>query len=255
VNPNKLVIVTGVTGDLGRAYDAHYAADPSVRCVGITRQQDHDNPRWKIANLLDKREVEYAIRGIPLRGIEEIILIHPVGRFKFEDAMHPIVDQNQDGFDDEVCKSNISTFENVVSSIFDRLGGRMLTVCQFGSISDRYESHIPFWRSYSHAKNVLRERGQALSALPRVKSRFFSLSSVKTSAEQKTRLFADMTYWITPQEVVERSVPLIESRANYVEAEIFNPDPAYTNNYFLDTDTLYTKWKREMGEPLEEYHD
>ncbi len=241
----RLIIISGVTGDLGKAYYNHYSKDPSVKCVGITRQEFDIRYNWRKADLLNKIQTASAINSIPLEGIKEIILIHPVGKFKFEDSKHHIIDKNQDGIDDEVYNSNIKTFMNVIEPLCKRLENRKLTVCQFGSISDKYM--IPYWKSYSKTKDKLRLIVKKLTDHNNIRGIFFDLSSTDTINESKTRPNANKKYWIKPKEVVEQSIPYINNEKKFQEISIYKKSPLYHNQWFIDIEALHYRWKKDMG--------
>ncbi len=74
-----------------------------------------------------------------------------------------------------------------------------------------------------------------------------NLSSVKTANESKTRPSADTRYWISPKEVVDKSIPIIETmQYPYQEVDIFNLSPDYHTSYYKEHDLLREKWLREM---------
>lgn len=249
MNQKKLIIITGVSGDLGKAYYDHYSNDSSVKCIGITRQDFDTRYNWRKADLTDKLQTMTAIKSIPLEGIEEIVLIHPVGKFKFEDENHAIIDHNKDGIDDEVYDSNIKTFQNTIEPLYERLGDRKLTICQFGSISDKYG--VPYWNSYTQSKNKLRTIVKELSSQDNTRGIFFDLSSVDTGNENKTRPCADKTYWITPKEVVEQSLQYINNTEKFQEISLYRESPHYHEKWFTDKDAIHNRWIREMGKSEE----
>lgn len=254
----KIVIVSGATGDLGRAYLEYYAKQPNTICYGLTRREEQ-NPvngvNYLTSDLEDAIATKEQIQKIPLADITGVIFVHPVGKFKFEPNGLPEIDKTGDNIDDEIFRSNVDTFHNIARSILEqreRHPNIPVTLAAFGSLSDPYQ--VPWWGSYTKSKLVLRKEMRDLSRIePSVNSVFMNLSSVKTSNENKTRPYADTKYWLSPEEVVERSVRTIENpQQSYSELDLYNPSPNYTGSYYKNFDELRRKWLREMnGEKIE----
>lgn len=248
----KLVLVSGATGDLGRAYLDHFKKESNMRCYGISRRiEAHPlkNVNYLLSDLENSETTRKQINLIEYEKINSIILIHPVGRFKFEENGLPEFDKNSDSIDDEVYSSNIDTFHNIVRPLIenrDKYGLKPLTLVAFGSLSDSY--NVPWWGSYSKSKLILRNDMKELSRLEKkLNSIFINLSSVKTTNEFKTRPYADPKYWVNPKEIVDRTHKLItEMNKNYVELDIFNDCPEYYEGYYKNYTNLKQKWQKEM---------
>lgn len=249
---NKLAIIAGATGDLGRAYLEHYALLPDVKTYGLLRRDELDpveNVTYLKVDLENSQLVSENINTISFDDISEIVFIHPVGMFKFEDAGKPEIDLNDDSIDDEVYNSNIETFHNVVRPILEKrseFGSIPFTAVAFGSLSDKYL--VPWWGSYSKSKLLLRKHMADLACIEsNIYSVFVNLSSVKTSNEFKTRPYANSTYWISPEKIVEETIAGIHARKYpYSEINSYIPSPDYHLRYYKEHDTLKQKWKREM---------
>ena len=248
----KLVIVSGSTGDLGKAYLNYYSKRKDTVCYGLTRRDEEtpvDGVTYLRSNLEDAMATREQVRQISLDGVIEVLLVHPVGKFKFESDGTSEIDENKDGIDDEVYKSNVDTFHNIVGPLIGQrevYGSVLLKLIAFGSLSDQY--NVPWWGSYSKSKLILRQDMRELSRIePNIKSLFVNLSSVKTANENRTRPSADTRYWINPEEVVNKSISLIENmQYSYQEIDIFNPSPDYHTRYYQEHDQLREKWLREM---------
>lgn len=252
MDKHKLVIVSGATGDLGRAYLDYYSIQNGTISYGLARR-DEKNPvsgvTYLSSNLENAAATKERIDKISLEGVIEVLLIHPVGKFKFEENRALERDQNKDGIDDEVYTSNVDTFHNLVRPLIEqreKYGVVPLKLVAFGSLSDQY--NVPWWGSYSKSKLILRQDMRELSRIePNVESLFVNLSSVETSNEQKTRPYADTHYWLKPEEIVTRSAPIIQNMQHpYQEIDIFNASPHYSQSYYRDFDRLREKWLREM---------
>lgn len=248
----QVVIVSGSTGDLGRGYLNYYSQQDGTVCYGLTRR-DETNPvsgvTYLRSDLEDAMATREQIQKVSLGEVVKVLLIHPVGKFKFEANGLPEVDKIEDGIDDEVLTSNVDTFHNIVNPLIEQRGKYGIIpvkLVAFGSLSDSYS--VPWWGSYSKSKLILRQEMRELSRMElQVKSLFVNLSSVKTSNESKTRPSADTRYWLRPEEVVGKSVCLIENMQHpYQEIDLFNPSPDYHESYYRDHDKLRKKWILEM---------
>lgn len=253
----KLVIITGANGSLGKAYLEKLRGVPDIECLGIVRPNpDKPNEDESVveADLLDEAAVAEQIARIDLSTISEVIFIHPVGKFRFEKSGKPNNDKDKDGIDDEVYRSNVETFYNVVNPLLTKLSEQAalgnpipLKLCAFGSISDRYE--VPYWQSYSKAKEILRKFIRSLVGhKPNglVRGLLINLSSVDTENERKMRPNADRTYWLKCDEIVEQTLPfLLEQGVFWQEVDVFKPDPSFDPDYYRDLKKILKKWLRE----------
>lgn len=247
-----VVIISGATGSLGKEYLKYYSKKPGVVCYGLTRREEKSpikGVRYLMSNLEDSVATREQIKKINLDKVADVLLIHPVGKFKFESEGIPEVDEIKDGIDDEVFKSNVDTLHNIVRPLIEQrkiYGAFPLKIVAFGSLSDHY--HVPWWNSYTKSKLILRQEMRELSKkIPSVKSVFINLCSVKTSNESKTRPYADTKYWLITREVVAKSVQTItNTQRPYLEIDLFNPSPEYHRDYYRNFDELRNKWLREM---------
>ncbi len=248
-----LAIITGANGAIGKAYLEKLSSMPDIRSVGITREQQTDIPGVEYrhgVDLLEEHKVREAIASLCCKQAEKILLIHPVGKFKFE------VQPTQE-IDAEVLLSNMNTMVNVVRAVISNMRGSSLVICGFGSISDKY--NVPFWQSYTEAKNRLRESLQTLSTMfslsdHRVRSVIVNVSSTNTGNENQLRPAADKRYWLEPSKIVEATLPLLlnDSKASYQEVDVFEPDPNFdADAYYSDPTKILEKWSKEMRQSLE----
>lgn len=246
----NLIIVSGATGDLGKAYLNYYKNQLNSRCYGISRRKEYvplENVDYLISDLENEQTTKNQVDFIDFRDVSKITYIHPVGRFKFEETGYPEIDSDNDTIDDEVYRSNINTFHNVVKPLISKRNQNCpLTLVSFGSISDFY--NVPWWGSYSKSKLILRKDMRELSKLEnQVNSIFINLSSVKTSNEFKTRPYADTKYWISPKDIVSKTRDIIENpMQKYLELDVYNESPEYHEGYYKNHNALKTKWKKEM---------
>lgn len=246
-----LAIVTGANGALGKAYLEQLAATPHVHPVGIARNLDEAVPGVRYVtgvDLLKDNEIREALSAIQCKQAEKILLIHPVGKFKFEHQ--PTME-----IDADIVLSNMGTMVNTVKAVVGSMRASSLVVCGFGSVSDKY--NVPFWRSYTDAKNKVRD---ALSSLPGLLSRpdhrivrsvMVNVSTTDTGNENALRPNADTQFWLKPQKIVSESLPflLAESGPGYQEIDIIEHKPGFDpTEYYGNPDRIMEKWAREMGQ-------
>ena len=233
-----------------------------MSCVAIARRDIQDLPagvRLLKLDLLDKEAVTSSFEQIPLSDIDEIVLIHSVGKFKFEPEGNPEIDIDGDGIDDEVYKTNIETFLNILRSLLPRIEnqhreGRALSLalCGLGSISDKYQ--VAYWSSYTKAKNVLRsiiynlvqEKPESVRGL------FVNVSTVDTENENELRPFADKTYWLKAKEIANASLPFVlgEESGSWKQVDVFKESPLFREGYYEDLAEIRRQWmaQQEGGE-------
>ncbi len=246
---SNLVIIPGVKGKMGRTYGSAFQKMRRFKTIGITRQRIcNDDEGLKSLDLIDVGACQQFVDNIHLVNIRELYLIHATGMFLFEEDSLPIIDTDNDCIDDRIYGSNVETFFNLARPLIHRIGEESknhpirLTLCAFGSISDRYS--VPFWQSYSKAKDILREFIRS-NVGECVRGVFINLSSAEKEEE---RPFADKTYWLACQEVFNRSMrAILDNGLYWQEIDIFKPNPNYRPDYFFNHVALKEKWLREMG--------
>lgn len=249
----RLVIATGASRDLGAAYLDHYRTTALTTCLGLHRSvpsKKLSNVQYRTIDLLDAEACHRVFAAEYLERFGQIVLLHPVGMFKWEEKRLPVQNNNGDEIDKEILDSNISTFDNIWSGLIGSLRDNNLeshiTCAAFGSLSDG--DQVPYWLSYSRAKNQLRQRIREIAEThENVFTRFISLPSVMTRNEQQTRPFADCSYWMTPEEVVVQTVEEIEDTSvKYKEICRYKFSPHFTSGYYSDHEQIYRNWHLAM---------
>lgn len=255
----RLVIVSGASGALGVEYLRHYSQDST--CVGLFRSDPPEllkNVQYHRADLSDRQAIRELLHSITLLGpFTDVVLVHPVGKFKWEEA-GPQNDQDGDGIDDEIYHSNVVTFENLSIPLLQlqQSQGWNLILLAFGSLSDR--ENVPFWQSYTKAKNRLRRLMKEIGSVERrVFCKFVNLPTVSTGNENRTRPHADQTFWMSPKEVVEATIDIVEDRSRpFQEEDRFRVSPLFWVGYYADHKAIYRNWYFAMhGEHLPETSD
>jgi len=183
--------------------------------------------------------VKAEIEKIDIKQYTTIILIHPVGKFIFEEIL-PI------GINKEVYDSNVATFTNTSDSIQQFVSKKQeIVYCCFGSTSDKY--NVPYWKSYSQSKKALKSILKNLTTRKNTRAVFINVSTVDTGNENKLRPNADKTYWLSTQSIVDRSIKAItKGKQKFQEINIHEPNPNFKPTYYKDHEEILRKWKREM---------
>lgn len=245
-----LAIVTGGNGAVGKAYLQEFSAMPNIRPVCLTRQEHVDEIpgveyRYGV-DLVEEHLVRQAIYSLCCEEADNILLIHPVGKFKFEGQAPQEIDQ-------EVWLSNVETMVNVVRAVMARTRNNLM-VCAFGSVSDKY--NVPFWTSYTAAKNKVRDSLQNLAIMHQrpgqaavVRSAIVNVSTTDTGNENQLRPNADKAFWLSPKKIVDTSLPtlLANSGPVYQEIDVIEERPGFDPAaYYGNPDAILQKWRQEM---------
>lgn len=251
----RLCVVTGANGALGRAYLGGLR-ESGEECIGVSRStvvQPVPGVRYiEGVDLLSPLDTECMVQT--LGSLErDIALVHPVGKFTFE--YNSLASASGEKIDSEVYRSNVETFQNIAEPLLRRTAASrtemQITLCGFGSVSDTYD--VPYWYSYSAAKNALRTyiRGKIAEHGSAVRGLFVNVSTVDTGNENLLRPYADKRYWLQPLEVVRASLAaLLGHEEGWREISVIcqKPDVDPTTHYHPDV--VLERWKREMGASL-----
>jgi len=253
-----LVIISGATAKLGKAYVSYFTKNNALKIIGLSRKTKNikkDNVEYLKCDLINKNEVYEKISDINISFFKEVWLIHAVGKFKFEEFGEPKEDYDLDGIDDEVYDSNVVSFLSIFVPLvkkIEKLSKRNkinLKIMCFGSVTDKYS--IPYWTSYTNAKNKLRNilKNSIENKVFRkfMKVLFINVSTVDTGNENLLRPFADKSYWLEPEEIVIKSVKeLLKDKKGWTEIDIYKHKPEFDPSYYHNTSIILKKWKREM---------
>ena len=152
----RLVIVTGASGAVWNSFIKHFLQEDNSNCVAVSRSPMETEALHLQADLLNQTSIAREITKLDLGSINDVILIHGVGKFKYESECEVAsVGITQADIDNEVFFSNYHTFVNIAEPLIKKLNQEhkkglqtTLALCGFGSITDKYK--IPFWRSYTY---------------------------------------------------------------------------------------------------------
>lgn len=243
----KLFLVTGASGKLGGAFVNKLKEVSAGKVYAFSRKSTNTcADKSYLVDLLEEKEVLSIFKDLDFHEYDEIILVHTVGKFKFEDGTTVTVDDDGDGIDDDVYRTNVITVKNILKSLFSCSAEETkIKVCAFASVSDKY--NIPFWSSYTRSKNILRGYLQTLCEIRKISALVVNVSTVDTGNENQLRPLADKTYWLEPEEIVTEVLPSIENLVGYQEIDIIKENPSFKKDYYIDHDVLLKKWHTEMG--------
>lgn len=249
----RLCIVTGANGALGRAY-LEGLRESGEECIGVSRStvvQPVSGVRYiEGVDLLSPLDTECMVQTIG--SLErDIALVHPVGKFTFEWG-DSLAGASGEKIDPEVYRSNVETFQNIAEPLL-RLTAALrtemqITLCGFGSVSDTHD--VPYWYSYSAAKNALRTyiRGKIAEHGGAVRGLFVNVSTVDTGNENLLRPYADKRYWLKPLEVVRASLSaLLGKEEGWREISVICRKSDVDPHTHYNPDVVLERWKREMG--------
>ncbi len=246
----KTIIISGVNGDIGQEF---------ARCLlnegklyGISRSGNKTGLQYShiCADLLNPEDVKSAFSQIDYS--EDLLYVHLPGKFRYEDDKHPIKDADLDGVDDEIYATNVTTFRNVKPYLLDYLknnkSGR-LKIIAIGSTSDIYD--IPFWHSFTHAKNELRKEFRRLYGHPetygRVSCLFINVSTTDGRQLETERPFISKRYCLTPNEVLAQALPyILDDKPSSLELTVIKPNPSFAEPNYLSYDQVKNRWYSDM---------
>lgn len=189
-------------------------------------------------------------------------MIHGVGKFKYESECEiAALGTTEAEIDDEIFSSNYHTFVNIAEPLIKKLNQEhnqgsqtTLALCGFGSITDKYK--IPFWRSYTYAKDSLREYIKELAKSKEwrglIRGRFINVSTTYTGNENKLRPYAtveEKKYWLKPETIVDRAIAPLESlNPLWQEIDVYEPLPGFKpQEYYTNFQEIKSKWQRQTG--------
>ncbi len=253
IQNRRVIIITGVNGDLGREYAARLENQGNLYGISRKPKQSAANYKHICADLLNPMQVQEAFGKI--EPTHEIIYLHLVGKFKFEDDKHPIEDSNRDGLDDEIYATNFTTFLNVLPHLkkfLDSNPKTKLKVVGIGSVSDLYK--IPFWSSFSASKEELRKAFRRLYGEKdyhgRVSTLMVNVSTVSGSQLDLERPFISKAYCLNPKEVVDLSIDyILDNKLSSLELSLVKPHPSFSEEDFLSIALIRDRWYKDMYGP------
>jgi len=247
-NSERIFVVAGL-GDIGlefanklKEYDKVYGISRSPKGVDLTK--------FTRADLLNEEDVRKTFEEIP--PASELIYLHLVGKFAFEDDKHPIKDENRDGVDDDIYRTNVETFRNVRPFLTKYLIKNPSSKCKamgIGSACDIYD--VPYWHSFTHSKNELRKELREFYGNPdtfrRAGTLLINVSTVSGTQLSNERPFISREFCLTPKEVVDGSLDyVLDDKVSCLEMTLVKPNPHFSEPDFLSLPKIKERWYRDM---------
>lgn len=254
----QLVIIAGVAGEIGTEF-AKKLVENNIETLGIIRNKsvsEIDSPLFKtVACHLDNPEhVEQVFGQIDLSVFDRVVYLHTIGVDKFDPRGYPHI-KTMKTIDEDIYNTNVNTFKYLLKFLGTEIrnirnSGKNieLKTAIIAGVSDKYTPFVI--EGFCEAKFILREYLRLY--MERFPSWFSGLSinitSTITKAALAVRPYADTEFWLTPQEVVEKSLnDLISNNQGYQEIDVIKFSPEYQDDYYENNEKLYTKWSKETG--------
>lgn len=249
----KLVIVAGAAGEIGQAF-IKKLLEKDIEVLAILRNKDlyfEDNNLRKIKiNLDNEIELNDKLSEIDIDSYNEIICLHTIGVDKFDPRGYPEI-KKMKTIPEDVYDTNVNSFKYLYRYLLKRINNNGNQKLKVAIIAGAADKHTPFViESFCESKFILREYIRSgIELYPeKVSGLSINITSTITDSALNVRPFAELTYWLTPKEVAERSIDsLLENRNGYNQIDIIKYSPLFTENYYDDNELLYKKWSTETG--------
>ena len=253
-----LMIVAGAAGEIGTAF-CRETIKNNIDCIGIARNSliNLNSPIFTqvVCNLQSEKSIQNAFVNVDFAKYKKIIYLHAIGTDKFEPRGYPNI-QPIETIPEDVYNTNVNTFKYLLRYCVHRIKGSneknnsntKFRVAIVAGVPDKYSPFVI--ESFCEAKFILRQYIQSsISMFPSwISGLSINVTSTITKAAVRMRPYADTTYWLNPEEVVEKSFnELISKFSNYKEINITKDSPDYFEGYYLSKEALYEKWSRETG--------
>lgn len=253
-----IVIVAGAAGEIGTEY-CRTLAERQIPVLAVIRNNrpliDSQFVTLVKCDLSNPYMIKESFGSIDFGQYDRIIFLHTIGTDKYDPRGYPHI-QKMKTIDADVYDTNVNTFKYPLRYLLDtirtikKVTGKtvQLKVGLLGGIPDKFAPFVI--EGFCEAKNICRQYMLSATKLyPEwVSAVAINVSSTITKSALKVRPLADLMYWLTPAEVVKRSVDtLVAPASGYGEIEIYKHSPEFQNGYYEDAEALYKKWHYETG--------
>lgn len=259
----KLVIIAGVTGSIGQELLRHYLLDKNTIVYGLSRRgvsmdQFSALPEHNLiinVDMYSDSKISEFVSKIPKSSFEKITYYHLLGEFKTEinEKLEIVVenDLDGDGIDDEVYKLVAHAYKTMTSHLNDLSvkNNSELDIVSFGSLADRHG--VPCFQSFGKSREIVKNFSQEMfKNNENLNVYLFDTSTILAADEMLERPFIFATqvnpaYWITPLELVNRTISFISSQKGFVEKDIYLVNPNFSNDYF-NAEITYKRRVKEL---------
>jgi hypothetical protein len=258
---NKLVIISGVTGSIGQEVLRKYMVEQNTLIYGISRKGIPVSeftvlPSHHLivnVNLHDNLSIKEFAGKIPQNEYESITYFHLVGEFKTEITKDLKVsienDVNNDGIDDSVYSLVANAYKEMVTSLLEisEKSHCEINIISFGSLADQH--NIECFSSFRRSRELVRNFSKdCKEKCPLANFYLFNTSTMMAADEMLERPFIFSTpvnplYWITPHELVQKTVGFMELEKGFVEEDMYLPNPHFSSDYFCNNVTYVRRVK------------
>lgn len=259
MNKNKtLYIIAGAAGEIGTAFVKQLIGKGND-CIAIIRNKtiSIESPYFisVTCDLTNQLEIEKCFTNISFEDYERVVYLHTIGVDKFDPRGYPNI-KPMNTIDADVYNTNVNSFKYLYRYCIKRirdynLGHDQNIDLKISIIAGTSDKHTPFViESFCEAKFILRQYIQSATNLyPNwVSGLSINVTSTITESALNVRPFADTTYWLTPEEVVNQSIDLLmENKSGYKEIDLLKKSPLFVNDYYENNTLLYEKWSKETG--------
>lgn len=258
IKNKTLYIIAGAAGEIGTAF-LKKLTDNKNDCIAIVRkrQVSFQSSFLKVVtlDLTEQDEIRNGLNDIRFEDYERIVYLHTIGVDKFDPRGYPKI-QKMKTIDSDIYDTNVNSFKYLYRYCVKRvrdynLGHDQKINLKISIIAGTSDKHTPFViESFCEAKFILRQYIQsAVNLYPDwVTGLSINVTSTITESALKVRPFADTTYWLTPEDVVNQSFnSLVENVSGYKEVDLLKKSPLFVNDYYENNILLYDKWSKETG--------
>lgn len=254
----KLVIIAGAAGEIGTAY-INDLIEKGVECIGIIRNKQVEgikSPLFRsiVCHLDNAQEIAQVFAEVDFSEYDQIIYLHTIGVDKFDPRGYPNI-QPMNTIDADIYNTNVNSFKYLFRYCVARVrkvnnSGKKLSLKNviIAGVADKYTPFVI--ESFCEVKFILRQYIQsAVGLYPEWCSGLsINITSTITKSALAVRKFAETEFWLTPEEVVDRSVvELVLDTKGYNEIDIIKNSPQFIQGYYENNKVLYEKWSKETG--------
>jgi hypothetical protein len=254
----KLVIIAGAAAEIGSSYCKEIISQ-NIDCIAVIRNTAmvFDSPYLNVivCRLDVEKDIEEKFSAINFDIYDSVIYLHAIGTDAFEPRGYPTI-RPLETIPPIVYDANVNSFKYLFRYCIKRIKdirhstGKKISfkTAIIGGVPDKYTPFVI--ESFCEAKFILRQYIQSSVSLYSEWCSGLSINITSTNIKGafRVRPYADTTYWLTPQEVVDGSMHnLLSDDLGYKEMDIIKKDPNFVPSYYENNDLLYEKWSKETG--------
>jgi NAD(P)-dependent dehydrogenase (short-subunit alcohol dehydrogenase family) len=204
----RTVLITGASGNLGRAVAAAFEAD-GARLVLVERHVEalqaafgaSDRRLLVAADLLDRSQIENALSQAVARFGRIDVLCNLVGGFRMGEAVHETTDATWNFLFDINARSLVDVARVVVPHMIEKGGGKIVNVGAFSALKG-----VGRMGAYTAAKSTVIRLTEAMSA--ELRERHINVNCVlptviDTPENRAAMPDADPSRWVAPDALAD----------------------------------------------------